>query len=67
MENTDKKLLETYMIGFDDELEQATEKSFTNSQLQKAYDLGRTDALLGDDISSVDNQTNGQILIRIKK
>lgn len=66
MENTDYELLETYMIGFDYELEQATEKSFTNSQLQKAYDLGRTDALLGDELSSVDNQTNGQILLRIK-
>ena len=44
-----------------------TEESIYNDELeQKSYNLGRLDALVGDDVKSSDNQTNEEILKRIK-
>lgn len=62
----DKRILETYMIGWDDELD----GKFTQQSepiLIKAYNLGRLDALVGDECESVDNKTNTEILEQIKK
>lgn len=58
----DRLLLKVYMQGFKDELKG---KDF-HSQLLRAYNLGRTDAIIGDDVRSVDYQSNEEILKRIK-
>jgi len=65
-EDEDKILLETYMWGFNDELDNRVEMWNPNPLLLKAYKLGRQDALVGDDVRSVDYQTNQQILHRIR-
>jgi ABC-type amino acid transport substrate-binding protein len=63
----DKILLETYMWGFNDELDGKTRMWNPNPLLLRAYDLGRLDAIVGDDVSSVDLQTNEEILERIRR
>ena len=65
MKNIDKKLLRTYMIGFEDELSSANKKIMKNYLQQKAYNLGRLDALVGDDINSLDYKTDLEILEKI--
>lgn len=62
----DKEILRHYMFGFNDELNGELEEKFNDELLQKAYNMGRIDALIGDDISSVDNQTEEEIIKRIK-
>lgn len=66
MKEQDKMLLETYMLGFKDELDGKIEMSFPNPLMSRAYNLGRRDAIVGDDVRSVDYQTNEQILNRIR-
>ena len=62
---SDKKILGIYMVGFNDELYDKI-KLIQNSDIeQTAYDIGRLDAIIGDEISSSDEQTNSQILKRI--
>lgn len=65
----DRFLLRVYMLGFDHELEPVfkTPVEFRNKMNQTAYDLGRVDALIGDDVSSSDLQTNDEILEKIKR
>ena len=41
-------------------------KKFAAPLMLRAYNLGRIDAILGDDMSSVDYQTNEIILNKIK-
>jgi ABC-type amino acid transport substrate-binding protein len=60
----DKILLETYMLGFSDELEGET-REFEDSILMRAYELGRVDAFVGDDVRSVDYQSDEHLLKRI--
>lgn len=60
----DKILLETYMLGFSDELEGKT-REFEDSILMRAYELGRVDAFVGDDVRSVDYQSDEHLLKRI--
>ena len=60
----DKILLETYMLGFSDELEGETRK-FEDSLMNRAYELGRVDAFVGDDVRSVDYQSDEHLLKRI--
>lgn len=60
----DKILLETYMLGFSDELEGET-REFEDSTLMRAYELGRVDAFVGDDVRSVDYQFDEHLLKRI--
>ena len=62
----DKILLETYMLGFSDELEGET-REFEDSMLMRAYELGRIDAFVGDDVRSVDYQSDEHLLKRIYK
>lgn len=67
MNEEDKILLETYMWGFNDELDGKKTKMINlNPLLLRAYKLGRTDAIVGDDVRSVDYQTNEEILSKIK-
>jgi hypothetical protein len=65
---TDKELLETYMWGFKDELDSriSFQLPFINEWKKNAYELGRADAIIGDEISSSDLQTNDEIISRIK-
>jgi hypothetical protein len=63
---TDKDLIEIYLQGFNDELNNVKETKHDVKLKQTAYDLGRLDAIVGDDVSSIDRQTNKQILDRIK-
>jgi hypothetical protein len=65
-EDEDKILLETYMWGFNDELDNRVEMWNPNPLLLKAYKLGRQDALVGNDLKSFNCQTNQQILHRIR-
>jgi ABC-type amino acid transport substrate-binding protein len=59
-----KILLETYMLGFSDELEGDT-REFEDSMLMRAYELGRIDAFVGDDVRSIDYQSDEHLLKRI--
>lgn len=63
---TDKKLLMNYNQGWNDEMNGKDKKFFNNSLLQRAYNIGRLDYVTGDDVESVDIQTNEQILKHIK-
>ena len=65
MNEEDKVLLETYMWGFNDELDGKTELWNPNPLLLRAYKMGRQDAIVGDDVRTVDYQTNEEILNRI--
>lgn len=63
---SDKQLLEYYMEGFNDEL-RGKAKGNIKHLLIDAYKLGSDHAILGDDISSIDNLTNEEILKMLKK
>jgi hypothetical protein len=67
MNKKNKKLLERYMLGFNDELNNKPELFEEDELLKKAYNLGRLDALIGDDITSSDYQSEQSILKRINK
>lgn len=58
--------LSHYMTGFNDELTgNENLDTFTKAIYRKAYKIGRLDALVGDDLSSNDYQTDEQILNKI--
>ena len=63
---TDEQLLEVYMKGFVDSLYNTHPQPFETSLEQKAYQLGRIDALIGDEIEEHDYQTNEEILSQIR-
>lgn len=63
----DIMLLTTYMKGFNDELNETPSNYHTDSLISRAYNLGRQDAIVGDDVSSIDLQGNEEILRRIKQ
>jgi len=65
MENN-KKLLEIYSLGFNDELYNKPVKTYSNLLQDRAYIIGRMDAIAGDDVSSVDEQSDDDILKHIK-
>lgn len=60
-----KLLLETYICGFNDELDGRTKIWNPNPLLLRAYNLGRQDAIIGDDVRSVDYITNEEIFNKI--
>ena len=62
----DQVLLETYMRGFNDELDGRKRLIGTDSMLNRAYNLGRDDAIIGDEVSLSDKQSNEEILAMIK-
>ena len=61
----DSKLIRIYMLGFKDELYSEPQRSYHTTLETSAYQLGRIDGLIGDDVSTVDLQTNEQILKKI--
>ena len=63
MNKLDKILLDVYLLGFSDELDEINNEKY----IKEAYFLGRTHAIVGDDISTIDLQTDDQILNQIKK
>jgi hypothetical protein len=67
-ELTDKMLLSAYMLGFDNELwgTKIDPLPFKHPLLVKAFNLGAGDALIGDDVRSVDYQSDETLLNRIK-
>ena len=62
MNKKDKLLLQVYNQGFSDELDNIDD--YTSIII--AYKLGRLDAQAGDNVRSVDYQTDEDILKRIK-
>jgi hypothetical protein len=64
---TNKELLKIYMQGFNDELNSKTSANQYDDLKQRAYNLGRIDAIAGDDVSSVDLQSKEEILDKIRK
>jgi len=66
MQQTDAELLSFYYQGFEDELNGSEKKTFFNTLNQRAYDLGCIDAIVGEDVRSVDYQTDEEILKNIK-
>jgi hypothetical protein len=65
MQPKDEFLLDLYMVGFEDELRSNPKVEYADTLHERAYQLGRIDALIGDDVRSVDYQTNEEILHRI--
>ena len=63
MNEKDKLLLEAYKQGFYDGLNNVDDYLI----LVLAYNSGQLDAQVGDDVRSVDYQTDEEILERIKK
>jgi hypothetical protein len=64
MNKQDKILLKLYNLGFSHEL--CGQNLMNAKQFIIAYNLGRLDAQAGDDLRSVDYQTEEEILKRIK-
>ena len=64
---SDEDLLDYYMLGFRDELDNLGEKKHNNPLIIRAYKLGRLDAILGDDIRSVDYQSDKEIIKNIRQ
>ena len=62
---SDKQLLEIYMEGFNDEL-LGIAKASDKYLMFKAYRLGSDHAIIGDEVSSIDNLTNDEILKMLK-
>lgn len=65
---TDENILKVYLQGFNDELNSVFDNSKVNKNLDgKAYNLGGLHAMVGDDVSSIRNLSDKQILEIIKK
>lgn len=62
----DKTILETYMCGFNNELDVKERISDLSPLLLKAYNLGALHAIVGDDVRSVDYLLDTKILDMIK-
>ena len=60
------QLLEAYMQGFEDELQNNPIQEYDYVTKQRAYELGRIDALIGDNVRSVDYQSEEHLFQRIK-
>jgi hypothetical protein len=61
----DKELLKWYMKGFNDELWGTS--SIVPDDKKRAYSIGASDAIIGDDVMSNDERSNEEILKEIKK
>ena len=59
-------LLKIYAKGFNDELEENLKIDFKEEIERRAYNLGRSHAIIGDDVRSVDYLTSKEILNLIK-
>jgi hypothetical protein len=72
-ELSDKQLLNTYLQGFNSVISPEKELKkkpliswITNPLLKRAFDLGRVDAVVGDDTMSLNYRTDEEILSVIK-
>lgn len=61
----DRELLKWYMKGFNDELRGTS--SVVPDDMKRAYSIGASDAIIGDEVSSNDERSNEDILKQIKK
>jgi hypothetical protein len=67
LEPNDEILLQAYMLGFDLELDgKALKIEFKHPLINRAVKLGSSDALIGDDVMSLNYQSNEEILKRIR-
>lgn len=64
---SDEELLGYFMQGFEDELYSLDEKTYDTPIKQRAYNLGRFDAVAGDDMPSIDYKSNQDIINQIRK
>jgi len=64
---SDEELLGYFMQGFEDELYGLDEKTYDTPLKQRAYNLGRLDAIAGDDMPSLDYKCNQDIINQIRK
>ena len=64
-EHREEKIVEAYMQGFEDELQNNPMREFNYTALERAYELGRTDALIGDEVRSVDYRSKEELLNRV--
>lgn len=56
MKINDEILIEFYLKGFDDEINGDIElENFDDELLNRAYNLGRINAIMGDNISNIEN------------
>ena len=62
----DKELLDTYMRGFNHELDGKDVEPQESKLLTRAYSLGRLDAIVGDECNDIDMRTNQQIVNAIR-
>jgi hypothetical protein len=60
-----EELLEIYLLGFEHELCSAESTIFDNKYHQRAYQIGRDDAFIGDDVMSNDYRSKEDILKQI--
>lgn len=63
---SDSEILKIYHQGWNDELDGDFKNEFKEPLLIRAYNNGRIDSIVGDDISSVDFQSNEEIIKSIK-
>lgn len=65
----DKKLLEIYFKGWTEEnnvyMGKIEAAKYEDPLHQRAYDIGRMDYRIGDDVSSADNKSDQEILNEI--
>lgn len=66
LDNENNELLNIYQIGFNDELTGSPYAAYDIEIKQRAYNLGRLDAICGDDVTSLDMQTDEEILQHIR-
>ena len=65
--NMENKLKDLYLKGFNDELHDKKPIDWFSSDVEKrAYFIGRSDAVVGDDVPSNDYRTWDDILKEIK-
>jgi hypothetical protein len=64
---SDEELLGCYMHGFMDELDNNPNYDFGSPIKNRAYNLGKLDAIVGDDCRSVDYKTNQEFINQIRK
>lgn len=60
-------LLKYYKMGWNDCADNKQKQEFKNQLLQRAYNIGWCDFIAGDDVTSVDLQTDKEILEHIRQ
>jgi len=63
---SDEELLGCYMHGFMDELDNNLDYDFDSQIKNRAYNIGKSHALIGDDVRSVDYLSNDEIIKKIR-